>query len=80
MGTQTYEKNGAVSKKDHATKDAGKEAYLESRMQRPDAMCGGPDPYERKWSNNYRKTALNPKGKDGDGDMDGSPMMPYRRY
>lgn len=59
MGTETYEKNGAVSQKDHQSgprgKPKGDEHYLESRMQRPPSFGGAPEGFVRKYGNDYRK-------------------------
>jgi hypothetical protein len=57
MGTETFNKNGQVSKKPHSSKkNRGKEQYLD-RFQKP-MFDESPDGFERKWSKDYRKTSL----------------------
>lgn len=58
MGTETYAKNGQVSKKDHRGKNGGKEVYKENRFEPCEPLAGGPDAFERKYNNKYRKTSL----------------------
>lgn len=56
MGVETYEKNGQVSKKPHGGKGQQvKEHYKEYMYEPNPAMGSGPDSFERRYMNNYRK-------------------------
>jgi hypothetical protein len=57
MGTETFNKNGQVSKKKHVAKGQGKEHYKTMYEPCP-TLGGGPDYFERKYNNKYRKTSL----------------------
>lgn len=58
MATETYAKNGQVSKKNHIAKGQGSEHYLRRLGDKPPSLGGGPDTFERKYENEYRKTSL----------------------
>ncbi len=59
MGTETYAKNGQVSKKDHGGKgQQSKEHYHGSKYEPNPTMGGGPDGYDRSMDSNYRKKSL----------------------
>jgi hypothetical protein len=55
MGTEAYPKKGQVSAKPHATKKCGTEVYKDSKYDPVPAFGGGPDAYERRYMNDYRK-------------------------
>ena len=66
MGTETYVKNGQVSKKDHVAKGQGKEYY--KRMYEPcPSLNGAPEAFERKYEKNYRKVSLPRNTYEGEG-------------
>lgn len=55
---RTYDKEGQVSKKAHVAKGQGAEHYLQHRHEMLDSVNGAPEPFERRYSNRYRKTSL----------------------
>jgi hypothetical protein len=60
MGTQTYPKNGQVSQKEHDSggkSKASEERYLDRFSPIP-TFGGGPERFDRKFGNNYRKESL----------------------
>lgn len=63
MGTETYAKNGQVSKMSHATKKCGQEIYKGMYEPNP-SIAGAPDAFERKYMNEYRKESLPEQGED----------------
>ena len=59
MATETYAKNGQVSKKDHGGRGKpSKEWYSQGKFDPTPAMGDGPDSYERSMSSTYRKNSL----------------------
>lgn len=58
MGTETFAKNGQVSVKPHSTTKMGEEHYKRSMNEMCPPLGGGPEGFERKYSNEYRKEAL----------------------
>lgn len=59
MGTETYAKNGQVSKKAHWTNaKQGKEMYKSNRLEPNPSLGGAPEAFERKYEREYRKTSL----------------------
>jgi len=57
MGTETYMKNGQVSKKKHVAKGQGTEHYQRMYDSNP-SMNGAPEGYMRRYENSYRKMSL----------------------
>lgn len=62
MGTESYSKAGNISRTAHATKGkrrpGGEEHYKNSMHERCPPLAGGPESFERKYDNDYRKVAL----------------------
>lgn len=59
MGTETYEKDGQTSKKEHGGKgQQSKEHYKRHMFEAWPAVSGAPDGFERKFTNDYRKSTL----------------------
>lgn len=57
MGTETFKKAGARSRKRAADKP-GVNSRKANRFQYCEPLSGGPEPFERKLMNRYRKTSL----------------------
>ena len=57
MGTETYAKNGQVSKKKHVAPKHGKEYYMGSMYEPAPSLGGAPSFYDRKYGKTYKKGA-----------------------
>ena len=58
MGVEVFNKDGQTSKKDHGGKGQKSMEYYKRMYDPCPALGGGPEAFDRKYDNNYRKTAL----------------------
>ena len=57
MGTESFVKNGQVSRKDHAGRNKGREV-LKQMYDPCESVNGAPDYFDRKYMKKYKKQSL----------------------